>query len=704
MQKAKVSNARSGVQRRSEEKDKERINAICSGHHGGLKYISYVQFPSIEDKTLAFVSVHRLLSQPLVEGIRDIEIKLPEIKPSCFDTATAIYVDYAMGLYSNSLLGQPGTALRSRETIIRLLDMRLWIKTSSKTTIQQKKSGGKCRRDHFLNLDNLGGFDFKSDIESPEGAVAIKGYTTFKIPFYHRVTGGNRHTKGLSASDLMYPTSQFVDRTASLMEGKTYSARLELTLNYTLAALKDDNLKSMMNTALVKYAGFLPTKQVTTLLKLRSKAIRLAAINVFQQDQNRYQAPQLSHVAFLASLSSGLLSRPSDISWFRAIHVKESLSKCYSSNLLLLLYQIQEPGSGALRSLTSFDNKQLASIFNKSAVESMRPPQGTPAAPLEIQVTCSLERTFGFRVSQYQNMSFNVLFKDKKFPILQQYNSILEEHRWTLSTGTVVSDQMKQLVTDSVYEHPVHSMIIDPDDTIWKNYFSPAELKEIRTQELKPLGQLPQDLTECIDLYDQEWSTAIDLYQFADDQKHHPVNEIDKKWVRESIMRAAELFFHNDTLDLNDHSESDLLHGVWQFVYRAFQNQGIKAKLGERCSVAVALGRNEDRALEVVERRVRKAMGAKVDILFKAGNDEVGTCEVGKDKVCITDDKYLDDGLIKLPKTLKDMLAVLIQKNPAKINDLFSVGFLMMGLSMELVVMDCPVGRSIARVSRTQKL
>jgi hypothetical protein len=117
------------------------------------------------------------------------------------------------------------------------------------------------------------------------------------------------------------------------------------------------------------------------------------------------------------------------------------------------------------------------------------------------------------------------LSEEEKLLILQQYNSILDEHRWTLSTGTVVSDQMKQLVTDSLYEHPVHSMIIDPDDTVWKNYFSPAELKEIRTQGLKPLGQLPQDLTECIDLYDQEWSTAIDLY--------HPVNEFDKKWLRE---------------------------------------------------------------------------------------------------------------------------------------------------------------------------
>lgn len=86
------------------------------------------------------------------------------------------------------------------------------------------------------------------------------------------------------------------------------------------------------------------------------------------------------------------------MSWFRPVHVKESLARCHSSNLLLLPYEIQVLGSGALRSLTSFDNKQLASIFNMPVVELMRPPQGTPAAPLEIDVTCSLERTFGFLV------------------------------------------------------------------------------------------------------------------------------------------------------------------------------------------------------------------------------------------------------------------------------------------------------------------
>jgi hypothetical protein len=154
---------------------------------------------------------------------------------------------------------------------------------------------------------------------------------------------------------------------------------------------------------------------------------------------------------------------------------------------------------------------------------------------------------------------------------------------------------------------------------------------------------------------------------------------------------------------LNDFSEADLLHDVWPFLYRAFKNKGIKASLGERASGAVALARNENRGLEAREKRPRKAIGAKLDIVFKIGYNEHGCCEVGKDDITVADDKYLDDGLIKLPKTLRDMMALLVQRNPKKINNLLTVGFLVMGLCMELVIMDVPVGQHIARITKTAR-
>lgn len=76
------------------------------------------------------------------------------------------------------------------------------------------------------------------------------------------------------------------------------------------------------------------------------------------------------------------------------------------------------------------------------------------------------------------------------------------------------------------------------------------------------------------------------------------------------------------------------MHEVWSFVYRAFKDRQIKAALGEKSSVAVALGKNKERRLEAVEKRTRKAIGAKVDILFKVCKDEIGSFEVGN--YCVT--------------------------------------------------------------------
>lgn len=65
-------------------------------------------------------------------------------------------------------------------------------------------------------------------------------------------------------------------------------------------------------------------------------------------------------------------------------------------------------------------------------------------------------------------------------------------------------------------------------------------------------------------------------------------------------------------------------------------------------------------------------MGAKVDMLFKALNKELGSGEVGKSKITAADDKYLNDGLWKPPKTLHDMLSLLVEKNPMQVNNSYA--------------------------------
>ncbi|KAI8341206.1 hypothetical protein BC941DRAFT_337286, partial [Chlamydoabsidia padenii] len=91
------------------------------------------------------------------------------------------------------------------------------------------------------------------------------------------------------------------------------------------------------------------------------------------------------------------------------------------------------------------------------------------------------------------------LSDEEKQRVLDQYNNVPDEQKWTLSTGTIVDDQIKQLVTQSLFEHPVHSMILAPTDSIWMTYFTQAELHEIKTHHPKPLKQLPKELNDYLD-------------------------------------------------------------------------------------------------------------------------------------------------------------------------------------------------------------
>lgn len=142
---------------------------------------------------------------------------------------------------------------------------------------------------------------------------------------------------------------------------------------------------------------------------------------------------------------------------------------------------------------------------------------------------------------------------------------------------------------------------------------------------------------------------------------------------------------------------------MWSFVYTLCNDALISARLGEKSSVTVSIARNANRSLELTERRTRKAAGAKVDILFRHGYDELGCCEMGKDKVTPVDDKYIDDGYIKLTKTFRDILSSLTSQNPAQKHNMIAVGYLMMGVKMELVLADAPAGDLICRVLRTER-
>lgn len=72
-------------------------------------------------------------------------------------------------------------------------------------------------------------------------------------------------------------------------------------------------------------------------------------------------------------------------------------------------------------------------------------------------------------------------------------------------------------------------------------------------------------------------------------------------------------------------------------------------------------------------------MGSRTDLLYCWNGNELGGAEFGKQQTSQTTDKYLDDGSVKLPNTLKEMFCLQAERRPDLINKLQVVGIIVMG-------------------------
>lgn len=81
--------------------------------------------------------------------------------------------------------------------------------------------------------------------------------------------------------------------------------------------------------------------------------------------------------------------------------------------------------------------------------------------------------------------------------------------------------------------------------------------------------------------------------------------------------------------------------------------------------------RNSERILETTKPRIFSSKGHKIDAIYTDNNYEVGCTEAGLIQK--------DDGMLKLPKLLKDMMSVMVSARPDLIRSLKTVGFIIMG-------------------------
>ncbi len=86
---------------------------------------------------------------------------------------------------------------------------------------------------------------------------------------------------------------------------------------------------------------------------------------------------------------------------------------------------------------------------------------------------------------------------------------------WALSTGKIVEKQMALFASSCIYEHLAHSLILDVSDSIWTEYFTTEEIKEIMNTNRTTLPSLPEDLSNYINSFDKEFVKPLDLYYQA---------------------------------------------------------------------------------------------------------------------------------------------------------------------------------------------
>ncbi|CAO3679992.1 hypothetical protein G6F70_008432 [Rhizopus microsporus] len=123
------------------------------------------------------------------------------------------------------------------------------------------------------------------------------------------------------------------------------------------------------------------------------------------------------------------------------------------------------------------------------------------------------------------------------------------------------------------------------------------------------------------------------------------------------------------------------------------------AKIGEKSRNASAARQNQNQALATTERRANRTMGHRIDVIYKYKGFKLGCIEIGNDSITRTDNRYMNDGMIKLPKCLGDMFYILANEHPERINNLVTYNLIIINMNVELAILNNPTG-STSRLNR----
>ncbi|KAG2190961.1 hypothetical protein INT46_006819 [Mucor plumbeus] len=285
------------------------------------------------------------------------------------------------------------------------------------------------------------------------------------------------------------------------------------------------------------------------------------------------------------------------------------------------------------------------------------------------------------------------------------------QKKWYLSTGKCVDNELYIFGLQCQNDHPSRSLILDPYDKNYMlyNVFTRNELKEIIDYKKKTTPSPSDELITFLNRFNLDSTENIRAALGKNNQfkaNFDSQKDADEDWIVHTIYSLLREFEYGNME--RSHREAWYQSHIWSMIESCFDKlKGVEAAIGESASLGSKRRMNKNRHISAITSAPRLKCGYKCDLVFRQyDNGHSISLEFGgsEAKPTIEEDfgsKFLQEGFLKLPYILKDMLDVLLEK--VEYDDrsslLRTVGFIHSGLSCTMVELDRPT-TYISRVSR----
>ncbi|RUS30220.1 hypothetical protein BC938DRAFT_479702 [Jimgerdemannia flammicorona] len=194
------------------------------------------------------------------------------------------------------------------------------------------------------------------------------------------------------------------------------------------------------------------------------------------------------------------------------------------------------------------------------------------------------------------------------------YNSMENDKKWVLTTGTIVEDALYDFGVKCTHEQYVYFVCSFIMLVYWNDF------------QKKVLPPVPWDLLQYLDSF--RMRTTADLRrlvfrQEAMDENFDRHKDFDRDWIRNTVYLLRE--YEADSLT-KKHLELWLLIHVWSFIDKAFEDiSGIEA-----VRVVSSARKNGKRTVAALITLKRKMLGQRSDLIIRKISMEYGCAEAGR--------------------------------------------------------------------------